>query len=209
MILRVLGIYIIFTLFCVFIPTSEAEAKIRVSTANFKVKESKLNAYLRFDNLPLKDFQRALDNGLTQRVIFDIDLSTRNKTLVTKRFSYRFYFDLWDERYILIQNQKRRSFLTVEGLLSELSTLQLYFDEFSISKLARLRVRIYLNPLENQTKEKIKSYISKRYKADESIRGRGIFGSIIELFSFENSRDKPITLEIPVRVDQNKDKKSP
>jgi hypothetical protein len=129
---------------------------------------SRLGAHVRNVQFPAT-FRKDLRSGLTNRLLFRVDLLTDSRIVDSRTVELAVKYDLWDENYRLTvavgQNLVSNTMLSEEGMIAFLGNLRLP-AMFETARLASarehvLRGEVLVNPIERERMAMIRKWVAE------------------------------------------------
>ncbi len=131
--------------------------------------------------LPIDLFNKSLKSGLSTSFLVQAVFVDTHGANLQKSWLIKFRYDLWDEHFIIDQQEKESVIAKSEkDLFDKLSNLTLYpiiaKNEWQMKGVTQARVRFWLNPIEKEKIKEIRKWISKNAVASAGEGKSGIPG---------------------------------
>ncbi|HEY8272788.1 MAG TPA: hypothetical protein VIG33_17980 [Pseudobdellovibrionaceae bacterium] len=139
--------------------------------------------------VPREQLKRHLKSGLHSLFLFELAAtlksSSKSELLFKEKYRWKVYYDLWDEVYrVTVQGddntESKMEFKTLENFFTALENpqfrnLQTLVVVKNFPKNGTLGIRILLNPVSQETVERVKKWVHQRRVLGSS--GAVIFGA--------------------------------
>jgi hypothetical protein len=194
--LRVLVLLVL----CLFaVPPVEAQTPPKL----MRLQQGRLRVNYSLGSLATPAFERKMRSGLTQRLIYRVELKEKpGDRVVAVTFRYcAVTFDLWEETWEVEcstrgQNQ-RASVSRYAQLLKHVAALTDFpFPEIltlSITRRYWLEVQVQLNPISRKLLEKVKVWLRQSEKGSQF---SGYMGSVLSLFVDKSVGGSDLTVKL-------------